>query len=113
MTDSTITTAADEDGTVSVKHEHPVAVLRREEGRALIALICDAVHGTSDLAHHVHEALWGPQGVVPVTDLKQDLSNARACLDVAYRYAAQLEEVLDTAVPPDWEPAVVEPATHW
>lgn len=113
MTSSTTTMTADNGGTVSAKEDHPVAVLRREEGRYLISLVCDAVHATSDLTHHMHEALYGPQGVVPVTDLKTALSNARACLDVAHRYLSQLDEVLDTAVPPDWEPDVLEPATHW
>jgi hypothetical protein len=113
MTDSTITTTADDGGTTTAAREHPCAVLRREEGRYLISLVCDAVHATSDLAHYLHQGLYGPQGVVPVTDLKVALSNGRACLDVVYRYLSQLDEVLDSAVPPDWEPEVLEPATHW
>jgi hypothetical protein len=113
MTDSTTTSAAYDGGTVSAKKEHPVAVLRREEGRALISLVCDAVHATSDLAHYLHQAFYGPQGIVPVTDLKEALSNARACLQVADGYLGQLDVVLDSAVPPDWEPEVLEPETHW
>jgi hypothetical protein len=113
MTSSTTITAADDGGTTTGKKEHPVAVLRREEGRSLISLVCDAIHATSDLAHHLHEGVYGPQGVIPVTDLKEALSNARACLEVADRYLDQLDEVLDSAVPPDWEPTVLEPATHW
>lgn len=113
MTSSTTTTAADDGGTVSAAKEHPCAVLRREEGRYLISLICDAVRATGDLAHYTHEALYGPQGVVPVTDLKAALTSARACLDIAYRYLSQLDEVLDSAAPPDWEQPVLEPASHW
>ena len=113
MTDSTITTTPDGGSTASAMKEHPIAVLRREEGRALISLACEAFHATSDLAHYLHQALWGPQGVVPVTDLKDALSNARACLQVADNYLGQLDVVLDSAVPPDWEPAIFEPATHW
>jgi hypothetical protein len=114
MTSSTTsTTAADDGGTTSGKEEHPVAVLRREEGRALIGMVCEAIHATSDLTHRLHQALYGPQGVIPVTDLKQVMSNAQACLEVASRHLCHLDEVLDSAVPPDWEPIVVEPATHW
>ena len=113
MTSSTTTTAADDGGTASAKEEHPVAVLRRIEGRGLITLACDALHATTDLTHYMHQALYGPQGVVPVTDLKEALSNARACLQVADQYLGQLDEVLDGAVPPDWEPTVLKPATHW
>ena len=113
MTDSTITTAADDGGITSGTTEHPCAVLRRGEGRYLISMVCDAIHAASDLTHHLHQALYGPQGVVPVTDLKEALSNAQACLEVTGRYLDLLDEVLDSAVPPDWEPAVLEPATHW
>jgi hypothetical protein len=113
MTSSTTNTAADNGGTTSAKEEHPVAVLRRNEGHGLISLACDALHATTDLTHYLHTALYGPQGVVPVTDLKAALSNARACLQVADQYLGHLDEVLDSAVPPDWEPAVLQPATHW
>ena len=113
MTSSTTTTAADDGGTASAQKEHPVAVLRREEGKGVINLASDALHATSDLVHYLLMALYGPQGVVPVTDLKAALSNARACLQVTDHYLGHLDEVLDGAVPPDWEPEVLEPATHW
>jgi hypothetical protein len=113
MTSSTPTTAADDGGTASAQKEHPVAVLRREEGRGVITLASDALHATLDLVHHLHTALYGPQRVVPVTDLKEVLSNARACLQVTDHYLGHLDEVLDAAVPPDWEPTVLDPATHW
>jgi hypothetical protein len=113
MTDSTITTAADESGATSTKEEHPVAVLRRAEGKGLISLASEALHATRELVHYLHEAMYAPQGVVPVTDLKAALSNARACLQTTVEYLVQLDEVLDSAVPPDWEPPVLEPATHW
>jgi hypothetical protein len=113
MTSRTPTMAADDGGTVSAKKEHPVAVLRREEGKGVIRLASDALHATLDLTHHLHTVLYGPQGVVPVTDLKEALSNARACLQVADYYLGHLDVVLDSAVPPDWEPEVLEPATHW
>ncbi len=113
MTDSTTTMAADNGGTTKADKEHPVAVLRREEGRGLITLVCDAIYAASNLTRYLHEVLYGPQGVVPVTDLKEALSNARACLQVTDGYLGQLDEVLSGAVPPDWEPAVLEPATHW
>jgi hypothetical protein len=113
MTSTTTTTALDGDDLASVKQEHPVAVLRRSEGHGLITLACDAVHATSQLTHYLHEVLYGPQGAVPVTDLKAALRNARACLQVADQYLGDLDGVLDTAVPPDWEQPVPEPATHW
>jgi hypothetical protein len=112
MTSST-TTAADNGGSTSAKEEHPVAVLRRAEGKGVISLASDALHAATDLTHHLFLVLYGPQGVVPVTDLKAALSNARACLQVADHYLGHLDEVLDSAVPPDWEPAIIEPATHW
>lgn len=113
MTSSTPTPAADDGGTASAKKEHPVAVLRREEGQGLISLAMHALNAADLLAYHLHTALYGPQGVVPVTDLKEALSNARACLQVTDHYLGHLDVVLDSAVPPDWEPEVLEPATHW
>src|SRR5690242_5910306 len=51
MTDSTTTTmAADNGGTTKADKEHPVAVLRREEGRGVISLACEGIHATNDLS---------------------------------------------------------------
>ncbi len=102
------------DGTTETrKREHPVSVLRRKEGRGLIEMACDAVHAVSQLTYEMHHVMYSEPGTVPVADLRVMQENALACMQSADHYLRMLDDVLDSAVPPDWEHPVYEPATDW
>jgi hypothetical protein len=92
-----------------------LAALRDREGRGLIALACDALGETAELANVLHTRLYA-KDPADYRALQQLNAEAQACLEAAEHYLLMLGSVIDERIPPDpgpdpdGDPWSVEPA---
>jgi hypothetical protein len=105
-----------EDTGETARPAHGLAALRGKEGRALISLVCDALHEASDLAHEMHAQLYATESVDD-RQVQQLTGEAQACLETAEHYLLMLGAVIEERVTsqeedpdPGVDPWSVEPA---
>jgi hypothetical protein len=77
-----ITAASDGDSTTgrrSTERQHGLAVLRKDEAKALISLACEAISQTHSVGHELHTLIYGADGESRPGRLDCLLTEALAC----------------------------------
>jgi hypothetical protein len=92
-----ITAASDGDSTTgrrSTERQHGLAVLRKDEAKALISLACEAISQTHSVGHELHTLIYGADGEFRPGRLDCLLTEALACWETADHYLRMLGSVL-------------------
>jgi len=95
-----IVKTASNGGSASVRPRDGLAKLRREEVKALISLVCEAMSQTSSVAHEIHTGIYASDSEFGPDRLRRMLAEARACWQTADQYLRMLG-----SVPVDYDPA--------
>jgi hypothetical protein len=77
-----------------------LAKLRREETRALISMVCEAMYQTSNVASELHTFIYAKDSKVRPDRIRRLLAEARTCWQTADQYLRMLG-----SVPVDYDPA--------
>jgi hypothetical protein len=95
----TKTSAASNGSTASEpdKPEHGLMVLREKETQGLISLACDALSEAREVAHDLHQALYGYGGTAEgdSRDRLKVLNEAVSCLRTTEHYLLMLSSVFE------------------
>jgi hypothetical protein len=108
----TKTSAASNGSTASEpdKPEYGLMVLREKEARGLISLACDALSEAREVAHDLHQALYGRYGEAAEGDGRDRLTvlnEAVGCVRTTEHYLLMLSSVFeeqDHGAPDRWTP---------
>jgi len=74
---------------------HGIRKLRDREAKGLIAIICDALSQAADLAHELHEGVYGPDRAAIADQLQKSLLETLTCMETADHYLRMLSDILD------------------
>ena len=77
-----------------------LAKLRREETRALVSMVCEAMYQTSNVASELHTFIYAKDSKVRPDRIRRLLAEARTCWQTADQYLRMLG-----SVPVDYDPA--------